>query len=348
MQHHDCLLLDLDGTVFRGSLPTEGAVDSLARADLRTLYVTNNASRSAADVATHLHELGFAAAATDVATSAQAAAHLLAQLLPPGSAVLVVGTQALAAEVSSAGLRPVRLSSEQPVAVVQGHSRQTGWSDLTEAALALQSGALWVATNTDRTLPTERGLVPGNGSMVAALCAATDRTPRIAGKPSPCLLENALRRGRFRAPLVVGDRLDTDIAGANAASLPSLLVLSGVATAADVVAAPPALRPTHLGHDLRTLHADNTSSTISAHPAWRVSVEDAGGGARVTVESTGSRVAADDLAVVRATAAAVWDAGLTGGFSVHAGDDTAGAALQPWGLLQLSRSAEVVPPAHVR
>lgn len=174
----DCLLLDLDGTVFRGHEPTDGAVEALAATTARTLFVTNNASRSAEQVAGHLGELGFDAGADDVVTSAQSAAHLLARQISPGAAVLVVGTDALAAEIRAVGLTPVRQFADDPVAVVQGHSPDTGWAQLAEAALAVRAGALWVASNVDRTLPSERGLLPGNGSMVAALQAATDTTPR--------------------------------------------------------------------------------------------------------------------------------------------------------------------------
>ena len=233
VEKHDCLLLDLDGTVFRGHEPTPGAVETLAALTARTLFVTNNASRAPGEVAEHLRAMGFAAEPDDVVTSAQSAARLLTAQLPPGSPVLIVGTESLAAEVRNVGLKPVRLWSDAPVAVVQGHSPQTGWPDLAEAALAIRGGALWVAANVDLTLPSERGLLPGNGSMVAALRAATDSEPQVAGKPQPTLLTDALARGDFHTPLVVGDRLDTDIAGANAAGLPSLLVLCGVSTADD-------------------------------------------------------------------------------------------------------------------
>ena len=216
-QEHDCLLLDLDGTVFRGHEPTPGAVETLAAVRSRTLYVTNNASRGPAEVAQHLCDMGFTAKPDDVVTSAQSAARLLQEQLQPGAAVLIIGTDSLAAEVRKVGLKPVRQWSDGPVAVVQGHSPQTGWPDLAEAALAIRGGALWVAANVDRTLPSERGLLPGNGAMVAALRTATDREPQVAGKPEPTLLTDALARGTFRTPLVVGDRLDTDIAGANAA-----------------------------------------------------------------------------------------------------------------------------------
>src|SRR6185312_5446105 len=162
--------------------------------------------------------------------------------------------------------------SDRPVAVVQGHSPQTSWPDLAEAALAIRSDALWVAANVDLTLPSERGLLPGNGSMVAALRAATNREPQVAGKPEPTLLNDALARGRFQRPLVVGDRLDTDIAGANAAGLPSLLVLTGVSTAAEMVFADAESRPTYVGADLRSLYDSADTLRIAPHPAWRVDI----------------------------------------------------------------------------
>jgi glycerol-1-phosphatase len=328
-QEHDCLLLDLDGTVFRGEQATPGAVDTLAAVEARTLYVTNNASRGPAEVAEHLIALGFTAEPNDVVTSAQSAARLLAAQLPSGSSVLIIGTESLAAEVRTVGLRPVRQWSDEPAAVVQGHSPQTGWSDLAEAALAIRSGALWVAANVDRTLPSERGLLPGNGSMVAALRTATDREPQVAGKPAPTLLNDALSRGEFESPLVVGDRLDTDISGANAAQLPSLLVLTGVSTAADMVFAVPEERPNFVATDLRSLLVDSETLRIGPHPAWHVDVGPGG----VTVLSTGSEPE-DPLAVVRATASAMWSSGWESGPpTVAAGDDTARQALERWALL---------------
>jgi HAD superfamily hydrolase (TIGR01450 family) len=328
-QEHDCLLLDLDGTVFRGHEPTTGAVETLATLRARVLYVTNNASRAPDEVAQHLTAMGFSAKPNDVVTSAQSAAKLLASQLRPGAMVLVVGTDALAAEVRQVGLKPVRKWADGPVAVVQGHSPQTSWPDLAEAALAIRSGALWVAANVDLTLPSERGLLPGNGSMVAALRVATNGEPQVAGKPQPTLLNDALARGSFRTPLVVGDRIDTDIAGAAAAKLPSLMVLSGVSTPDDVLRAAPSERPQYLAADLRALYARTDSLQIGPHPAWRI---DAAPDA-VTVHSTG-RDTGDPLSVVRATAHAVWDANLDDArFTVRAGDDAARRALERWSLL---------------
>jgi glycerol 3-phosphatase-2 len=328
-QEHDCLLLDLDGTVFRGHEATPGAVETLAAVRSRVLFVTNNASRGPAEVAQHLCAMGFTAKPDDIVTSAQSAARLLQEQLQPAAAVLIVGTDSLAAEVRNVGLKPVRLWSDDPVAVVQGHSPQTGWADLAEAALAIRGGALWVAANVDKTLPSERGLLPGNGAMVAALRAATDSDPLVAGKPEPTLLTDALARGKFRTPLVVGDRLDTDIAGANAAGLPSLHVLSGVSTAADTVRADVGQRPNYIAQDLRSLNARADSLRIGPHPAWDVDV----GPTAVTVQSTG-RDPGDSLSVVRATAGAVWNAQLDARRVVlMALDDTARQAMERWSLL---------------
>jgi HAD superfamily hydrolase (TIGR01450 family) len=328
-QEHDCLLLDLDGTVFRGQQPTEGSVETLATIKARTLFVTNNASRGPDEVATNLVAMGFAAEADDVVTSAQSAARLLATQIGSGSAVLVIGTESLAEEVRKVGLRPVRTFDDEPGAVVQGHSPQTGWAELSEAALAIRGGALWVAANVDRTLPSERGLLPGNGSMVAALETATDQRPQVAGKPQPPLLLDALARGEFERPLVIGDRLDTDISGANATGLPSLLVLTGVSTVADMIYADAAERPTSVAEDLRSLNADSATLRVAPHPAWRVEI----GPQEATVHSTGHD-ADDALSIVRAVADAVWGSSLDGvRFAIQGGDQTAREALERWSLV---------------
>jgi ribonucleotide monophosphatase NagD (HAD superfamily) len=271
-----------------------------------------------------------------VVTSAQSAATLLARQLPAGARVLIVGTDALADEITAVGLRAVRSFSDDPVAVVQGHSTATGWSDLAEAALAIRAGALWVAANVDRTLPTERGLLPGNGSMVAALRAATDAEPVIAGKPAAPLMRDALSRGDFQAPLVVGDRLDTDIAGANGVELPSLMVLTGVNTAADAVWAVPSQRPTFIATDLRGLEQDSDLLRVSEQLAWRVEGNDTA----VTVYAAGTDHDSDDLSVVRAVAHAVWSsAGDSRQLAVHSGDGVAREALARWSLLSSDRLA---------
>jgi HAD superfamily hydrolase (TIGR01450 family) len=284
--------------------------------------LTNNASRSAAEIADHLRGLGFAVDADDIVTSAQTAARAVARQLPPGARVLIVGTDSLAAEITNVGLRPVRSFDEAPVAVVQGHSPHTCWADLAEAALAIRGGAMWTATNIDVTLPTDRGLLPGNGSMVAALRAATASEPAVVGKPGPTMMREAMTLGDCHAPLVVGDRLDTDIAGANAAGLPSLLVLTGVSTAADLLRAEAGQRPTYLAEDLRSLREPAASLRIGPQPGWHTEIVDGA----VTITSTGQ---SDGLCAVRALVYAAW-----GGEALKlvAGDDRARTVLERWAL----------------
>jgi HAD superfamily hydrolase (TIGR01450 family) len=307
-------------------------INELRQAGYAVQFVTNNASRTPDEIAEHLTGLGVPTAAADIVTSGQAAGALLANRLPTDAAVLIVGADALAAEVRLVGLTPVTAASEDPVAVVQGHSPRTGWTQLAEACLAIRGGAMWVACNVDRTLPTERGLLPGNGAMVAALQAATDREPTVAGKPARPLLDTAMERAGAQRPLVVGDRLDTDIAGARAAELDSLLVLSGVADAVALLAAPPEHRPSHLGADLRVLRGSIEQTRIQARPGWRVDVDDGS----LLLHSEGT--ASDPLDALR-TLCAAWWVEHSGKVQVCACDDTAAAALDRVGLDAARRSA---------
>jgi len=330
LNSYDAVLLDLDGTVLRGAQPVAEVPDvisELRRAGQVLQFITNNAARAPEEVAEQLTAIGIRTAPEEVLTSAQAAAALLTSLLPADSAVLVVGTAALAAAVRSVGLRPVDTASEQPVAVVQDHSPKTGWAQLSEACLAIRGGAKWVACNIDRTLPTERGLLPGNGAMVAALQAATDREPKVAGKPARPLLDTAMGRMGAQHPLVVGDRLDTDIAGARAAGLDALLVLSGVSDAVATLAAPREQRPTYLGADLRVLRGPLDETRIQPRPGWRVEFDQATGD--LLLSSDGS--SKDPLDAVRTLCAAWWGE-CSGPVQVRACDDTSAKALEAVGL----------------
>jgi glycerol 3-phosphatase-2 len=260
LDRYDLVILDLDGVVYLVDRPIPAAVATITRlhADGPPIaFATNNASRSAEQVAQLLTGMGVPARPDEVLTSAAATAALLAERFPSGSPVLVVGADALRAEVRAAGLRPVSEAADDPVAVAQGYGPQVGWSDLAEAAVAVRQGALWVATNADRTLPSARGPLPGNGALVAALRTALDRAPDVVvGKPDPALFATAARRANAARPLVVGDRLDTDIEGAVRAGLDSMLVLSGVSTPAELLAAPPHRRPTYVASDLSGLLDD--------------------------------------------------------------------------------------------
>jgi glycerol 3-phosphatase-2 len=262
VQEHDVLLLDLDGVVYVGPHAVAGAPEALARArtsGVRLAFVTNNAARPPEVVAQHLSELGVEAQPADVVTSAQAAATMLAADLPEGSRVLAIGGEGLRQALRARGLVPVTSADDRPVAVAQGFAPETSWTMLVEACVGVSAGLPWVATNTDLTIPTPRGTAPGNGALVQVVRSTTGATPRVAGKPfRPLMDESCVRTGAQRA-LVVGDRLDTDIAGAHAAGLPSLLVLTGVSGAHDLLRASPELRPTYLAADLSGLDRPHTA-----------------------------------------------------------------------------------------
>lgn len=312
LDRYDALLFDLDGTVYRGERAIDGAaeaVEAAHRHHTTVRFVTNNASRGPDEVAAHLTEIGIPAAPDEVSTSSQAAA----QVLKNGTAgkVLVVGSQALEREVELVGLTPTRTAGDDVAAVVQGLSKDTGWRDLAEATVALNAGARWVACNIDPTLPTERGMLPGNGSFVAALKTATGREPEIAGKPAEPLMNEAIRAANAAHPLAIGDRLDTDIAGADAVGIDSLLVFSGVTTPAELLASD--IRPTYLADDVRAITDDPDRLAIGDKPGWKV---DNG-----VVSGDG-----DPLDLLRTLCAAHQRQPL------EAGDDNAAAALRHLGL----------------
>jgi glycerol-1-phosphatase len=302
---YDAVLFDLDGTVYHGARVIPGAPETVRAArehGTPVRFVTNNASKAPAEVVDHLTELGMPAEADEVHTSAQAGVVLLKERLEPGAEVLVVGTESLAAEVTGAGLKPVRENGDGVKAVVQGHSPDNTWAALAEACLAIRAGALWVACNVDATLPSERGLLPGNGSMVAALRTATDVEPLVAGKPEPLLFETAAKSAGAEHPLVVGDRLDTDIAGAVAAGIDSLVVLSGVATPKQLIEAVPAERGTYLAADLTALTETTEDLKIGPRPGWTVQVADG----VLVADGEG-----DDLDLLRALCHVAWESGVT-------------------------------------
>ena len=305
---YQLIIFDLDGVVYLGTEPVSGAVQAIeATVDGGTpvAFVTNNASRRAGDVGVLLRGMGVKARDDDVLTSAQAAAELLASDLPAGSPVLVVGAPALSAEVRAAGLTPVERADARPLAVVQGYGPDVGWAVLAEACVAIRAGSQWVATNTDATLPSPRGPLPGNGSLVAALATALGRAPDVVvGKPEPTLFRLAAQHRSAKRVLVVGDRLDTDIEGANRAGLDSLLVLTGVSTPTDVLAAPAARRPTFVAAGLRAL---STSDALVRVPAWNQE-QTTSGGWQVTHRDDRLELSGDGetVAALLALTAAAW------------------------------------------
>ncbi len=270
---------------------------------MRVAFVTNNASRRPAEVAARLTGLDIPATAAEVVTSAQAAVRVVRAQVPPGAAVLVLGTAALVDEVREAGLLPVRRLADAPdgtvAALVQGLSPQTCQEDLAEACVAVRAGALWVAGNSDTTLPSPRGHLPGNGAFVDVLRQVTGAEPVVAGKPDPTLHRESVDRVGARRPLVVGDRLDTDVLGAVRGGSHSLLVLTGVETPASLLAAPAGSRPTYLASDLRGL--------VEPHPEVVVSHQVARcRGATATCVDGRVVVAGDGDDALRAQVALAW------------------------------------------
>jgi glycerol-1-phosphatase len=253
---YDVALLDLDGVVYIGGTAIPGAPEALRKAKaegIRLAYVTNNASRTPAAVAGMLAGMSVPATTQDVVTSAQAAARLLAERLPAGSPVLVIGSTALRLALRERGLRPVSTAADKPLAVVQGYYPGLGYSALVEGTMAVSGGAWFVGSNGDLTIPAPAGTGPGNGSLIKVIATATGVTPVMAGKPEPPLQRESVLRTGAKHPLIVGDRLDTDILGAHNVGVDSLLVLTGVTDPAHAILAAPDQRPAYLAQDLTGL-----------------------------------------------------------------------------------------------
>jgi glycerol-1-phosphatase len=305
---YDLALLDLDGVVYVGPDAVPGAPEALAdvvKAGLKVAYVTNNASRTPETVAEHLTELGVPATRDDVVTSAQAAAALLKRRLPQGARVLVVGGEGLNQALRDEGLTPVGSMDDHPLAVTQGFGPDVGWRLLAEGTRAVRAGLPWIATNRDLTVPTPHGPAPGNGTLVAAIATAAEAEPEVAGKPQPPLFVEAARRYGSSRPIVVGDRLDTDLEGARAAGMDGLLVLTGVTSATVALAAAPPRRPHLISRDLTGLLEPHPEVTSDDAGIWHC--RDAAVGvdnARHAVVHAAGRDAVD---LLRAACAAVWD-----------------------------------------
>jgi len=338
-QVYDVALLDLDGVVYVGPEAVPGVPDALAAArgaGMRLGFVTNNAARTPEDVAEHLTALGVPARAEDVITSSQAAAAVVAELLSPGARVLPVGGAGVAAALTAVGLEVVDRAEDDPVAVVQGYGRDVGWVQLAEAVVAVRNGARHVATNVDATLPSPRGALPGNGALVGVVSAITGQEPLVTGKPDPAMHAECVRRTGARRPLVVGDRLDTDIEGARRAGAASLLVLTGVTDPGTLLAARPDHRP--------DLLAPDAGGLLAAHPrvvaegpsyrcgSWRVGRVE--GDDVLLLEPVADGIEGDGLDGLRALCVAHWarhpDAGAPA--RVIASEPRAAAALRRWGL----------------
>ncbi|MFF8600253.1 HAD hydrolase-like protein [Streptomyces sp. NPDC015232] len=307
---YDTALLDLDGVVYYaggGAVPYAVEALGTARAGgMHLAYVTNNALRPPDVVAAHLTELGVPAEPADVITSAQAVARLIADEMPPGARILLIGGEGLRIALRERGLVPVESLDDDPVAVVQGYGGpDLPWGRFAEASYAVGRGLPWYASNTDLTIPSARGIGPGNGAAVEVVRIATGAEPKVAGKPLPPMhRETVLRTGAER-PLVVGDRLDTDIEGAFNGGVDSLLVLTGVTDVPRLLAAVPEHRPTYVAADLRGLLVPQPEVTGDADGGfrcggWTASVS----GGALLLDGAGEGL--DALDGVRALCAAAW------------------------------------------
>jgi HAD superfamily hydrolase (TIGR01457 family) len=256
VERYDAFLFDLDGVLYRGASPVPHAADSLAR--LRTLgkglaFVTNNSGRAPARVAERLRDVGVVASPGEVETSALTTASILADR--GVGRVFVVGEAGLIGALTDAGVEVEQGEPEAVDAVVVGWDRGADYAKLRTASVLVQRGAALIATNPDPSFPAADGTAwPGAGALLAAIETTTGVRGEVIGKPFPPVLQAALERAGGGWPLLVGDRLDTDIAGAVGLGWDSMLVLTGISTREDLRSSP--VLPTYVADDLRTLFLD--------------------------------------------------------------------------------------------
>jgi glycerol 3-phosphatase-2 len=290
VEAHDLVMFDLDGVVYVGGEAIDGvaeAIDRVRASGRHVAFVTNNASRTPDQVAAKLTKVGVTAEPGDVVTSAQAAARLLAEEHGEGARVLLLGGEGLRVALLEAGLVPVE-DPDGAVAVASGYGPDVRWRDIMRAATLVRDGLPYVASNADLTIPTPYGLAPGHGVLVRTITGFAGVDAIVAGKPERPLMEETVLRVGGDSPLMVGDRLDTDIEGAHAIDAPSLLVLTGVTWLEELAAAPPALRPTYVSPTVAGLFEPHQVPDVTGAAVelggWTATVDDG----RLAVDGTGS------------------------------------------------------------
>jgi len=267
----DAIGFDLDGVVYRGPVAVPGApeaINELRRRGVRLGYVTNNAQRPPATIADQLIGFGIDCEADDIVTSAQATAYLMGDELPDGAEVLIVGSPGLADEIAAVGLKPTFERSASTAAIIVGFEPTLTWDDLNEGCYAVQAGARYYACNDDLTRPSDKGIAVGTGAVLLAMRQPLGIAPTMGGKPARPLLDEARRRLGAQRPLLVGDRLDTDIEGARNAGWASLFVLSGAHGLAELLVAPPGQRPDYLTADVSGL-LEPPRVAVAVEGGWR-------------------------------------------------------------------------------
>lgn len=338
LENYDALLFDLDGTVWAGANALPGAVETINAAQSNghpVVFITNNASKAPAEVAAKLRALGIAVDDGAVLTSAQAAVELAKSHASPGDPVLVVGAESFQQLAVAAGFIPVDSADNRPVVVLQGHSPDNSWKELSEAALAIRAGATYLASNLDASLPSERGLLVGNGSMVAAVVNATGFTPQSAGKPEPAMFELATENAGAQTPLVIGDKLETDIAGGVAAGMDTYHVLTGVDGHYALISAAPEARPTFIAEDLTALTEELESPDDlrpGAQGGFTATVKVDGAGSECMVRLDGGGSDSTSVHALRTVLQAVWQLPVARGRSpvIEPVSNAAQGALEGW------------------
>ena len=319
VEAHDLVMFDLDGVVYVGDEAVDGVagrIDRIRETGTHVAFVTNNASRTPDKVAAKLAKVGVTASADDVVTSAQAAARVLADEHGAGARILLLGGEGLREALVEAGLEPVD-DPDGAVAVVSGYGPDVRWRDIMRVSTLVRDGLPYVASNTDMTIPTPYGLAPGHGVLVRTISEFAGVRPRVAGKPEKPLMEETVRRVGGERPLMVGDRLDTDIEGAHAIGVPSLLVLTGVSRLEDLATATPELRPTYISPTLEGLFEPHPVPREGAGGVelggWTARVDDG----RLTVDGEG-----DEADWWRVAATACWQHLDASGTAADLGDTT--------------------------
>jgi HAD superfamily hydrolase (TIGR01457 family) len=270
VDRYDAYLFDLDGVLYRADSPVEHAAEAVGR--LRELgwpvaFMTNNSARTPSQVAEKLLSVGIRVSADEVVSSAVVTAEMLRERGIEDA--FVIGEDGVLEALGRARIRVLGPDAVEAEAVVVGWDRGITYDKLRTAALLVERGAALVATNADPSYPAPDGLWPGAGALLAAVVATTGAEPLVVGKPQAPLFEAACRRAGGKVPLVIGDRLDTDIAGAVALGLDSMLVFTGVSTPEDLARGD--VRPTYVGADLRALFVvpEPTNGSFDERPGPR-------------------------------------------------------------------------------
>jgi HAD superfamily hydrolase (TIGR01450 family) len=287
---HDLVMFDLDGVVYVGTDAIEGVaekVDRIRASGRHVAFVTNNAAHTPDQVSDKLVGMGVHAEPDDVVTSAQAAARMLAAAHGEGAKILMLGGDGLRVALVEAGLEPVE-DPDGAVAVASGYGPDVRWRDIMRVASLVRDGLPYVASNADMTIPTAYGLAPGHGVLVQTITGFAGVVATVAGKPEKPLMEETVLRVGGDRPIMVGDRLDTDIEGAHAIGVPSLLVLTGVTWLDELATAGPELRPTYIAPDLAGLFEPHAAPVVDGGRAelggWSGAVVDG----RLEVDGAGS------------------------------------------------------------